>query len=385
MRMLFFLSLMLFLFSCKSKPAKEEAASATWSGQMQGMAGDLKRLLPYLYDSRAFNDPKNREQIKKALYDFSKNAHRIDPGSGKNFIGDPLLLEYSIYNLQDELARASQSFEAGQLDYSRSVAKTSLSSCFRCHSVTNEGASAHWDLDQFHNLTLAPLEKADLLVAARKYEKALVFMDSQLNSPEFYANYGVDFEALLRRYLALLIRVEKDPQRALNALNKILDRGDTPQYVLEQADGWRKSLELWRREKSPRVQVPNDLFTQVDKRFARARTLQSYDKDHAGDVEYLRATTLLHEGMKIVKTPSDQARALYLLGKAYEVLDELGAWNLHENYYESCVRRDPNSPTAKRCFNRLEASLYLGYSGSAGVSLPADERARLEKLRNLVK
>ncbi len=385
MRILFLLSLMPFLFSCKSKPAKEVAAPMSWSGQMQGMAGDVKTLLPYLYDGRAFNDPKNRDTIKKALRDFSKSAHRIDPDSGKNFIGDPLLLEYSISSLQDELSRAAQSFEAGQLEYSRSVAKTSLSNCFRCHSVTNEGASAQWDLDQVHNLTLAPLEKADLLVAARKYEKALVYMESQLNSPEFYTSYGVDFEALLRRYLALLIRVEKDPQRALNALNKVLDRGDTPQYVLEQADGWRKSLELWRREKSPQVREPKDLFVQVEKRFARAQALQSYDKDHAGDVELLRATTFLHDGMKIVKTPADQARALYLLGKAYEVLDELGAWNLHENYYESCVRRDPKSATAKRCFNRLEASLYMGYSGSAGVNLPGDERARLEKLRALVK
>ena len=351
---------------------------------MQGMAGDVKTLLPYLYDSRAFNDPKNRDTINKALRDFSKSAHRIDPSSGKNFIGDSLLLEYSISSLQEELSRAAQSFEAGQLEYSRSVAKTSLSTCFRCHSLTREGASAPWDLDHIHNLTLAPLEKADLLVAARKYEKALVFMESQLNSPEFYTSYGVDFEALLRRYLALLIRVEKDPQRALNALNKVLDRGDTPQYFLEQADGWRKSLELWRREKTVPVREPKALFAQVEKRFARAQALQSYDKDHAGDVEYLRATTLLHDGMKIVKTPADQARALYLLGKAYEILDELGAWNLHENYYEACVRRDPKSLVAKRCFNRLEASLYMGYSGSAGVNLPGDERARLEKLRALV-
>jgi hypothetical protein len=181
-----------------------------------------------------------------------------------------------------------------------------------------------------------------------------------------------------------LIRVEKDPQRALHALNKILERGDTPQYVLEQAQGWRQSLEAWRREKKTAVRNSGDLFKQVEKRLARAGKLQSYERDHAGDVEYLRATALLHEGMPLAKTPADQARALYLLGKSYEVLDELGSWNLHENYYESCVLRDPKSATAKRCFNRLEASLYLGYSGSAGVNLPADERSRLEKLRGMV-
>jgi len=384
MRTIFLLGVSLVLLSCKSPAPKEDANSANFSGQMQNMAGDVKTLLPYLYNRQAFHDPKNKPAIQKALREFAQAAHQVNPESGKNFIGDELLLKYSIANLRSDLNRAAQSFEAGQLDYSRSVAKTSLSNCFGCHSVTSEGSSARWDLDQLHNLTLAPIEKADLLVATRKYDKAVAYMESQLNSPEFYSSYGVDFEALLRRYLALLIRVEKDPRRALNALNKVLDRGDTPHYVLEQADGWRKSLEAWAKEKNSQVRSPKQLFAQVDQRIARAGTLQSYEKDHAGDVEYLRATTLLHDGMKLTKTPADQALALYLLGKSYEVLDDLGAWNLHENYYESCVLRDPKSPIAKRCFNRLEASLYLGYSGSAGVNLPSDERARLEKLRALV-
>lgn len=385
MRFIIFITAAVVFVACKTTKKEATTETAQWSGQMQSMAENLKKLVPYLYDRKAFTDPKNRDEIKMTLKNFAQAAHKIEPSSGKNFIGDQLLLEYSISGLQSDLNRSLQSFELGQFEYSRSVAKTSLSSCFRCHSVKSEGATAAWKLDDIPRLTLAPLEKADLLVAARKYEEALVFMESQLNSPEFLASYGVDFEGLLRRYMALLIRVEKDPQRALNSLNKILDRGDTPNYVLEQAEGWKKSLEAWRREKSSKIKNPNDLFAQVDQRFKRAVQLQTYEKDHAGDVEYLRATTVLHEGLPLTKTPQDQARALFLLGRAYEVLDDLGEWNLHENYYEACVLRDPKSPIAKNCLNRLEASLYLGYSGSAGVNLPADERARLKKLREQVK
>lgn len=375
------------LVSCKSQTKKTEEPVATkaWSGQMQSMAYDVRKLLPYLYDRQAYSDPKNRETIQKALRDFAQAAHKINPEAGKKYIGDELFLEYSLENLSSELNRAAQSFEAGQLDYSRSVVKTSLTNCFRCHSVTDQGASAAWDLKDIHHLSLAPTEKADLLVATRKYEEALSFMEQQLASADFIKIHGMDFEALVRRYLALLIRVEKDPQRALNALNKILDRPDTPHYVAEQAEGWRKSLETWKKEKSPKIKTTQQLFAQVNKRLARASQLQSYERDHAGDVEYLRATALLHEGLNLTKTAADQARALYLLGKSYEVLDELGSWNLHENYYEACVLRDPKSETAKRCFNRLEASLYMGYSGSAGVNLPSDERVRLERLREKIR
>ena len=374
------------LAACKSPAPKEEPANVSgWSGGMQNMAGDVEKLLPYLYDREAFVDPKNHDRIKKSLRDFAKAAHKLEAGAGQRYIGDELLLEYTLGNLQDDLNRAAQSFETGQTDYARATAKNSLNNCFSCHSVTAEGASAPWDLSQVHAMKLAPLEKADLLVAARKYEKALQFMESQLSLPDFFKNYGTDYEALLRRYLALLIRVEKDPARATQALDKILNRGDAPQFVIEQASGWRKSLEAWRREKPRPVKNPKDLFKQVEQRFARAKSLQSFEKDHAGDVEYLRATALLHLGLKMTKSPSDQARALYLLGKSYEVLDELGSWNLHESYYEACVRREPHTALAKTCFDRLEASLVMGYSGSAGVNLPADERARLERLKEKVR
>jgi hypothetical protein len=380
MRMLF---LLLALAACRA-PAPRPEEKANWSGQMQGMATDVKKLIPYLYDRQAFADPKNREKISQTLKEFSQAAHKVNPESGRNFIGDELLLEYSLANLREELGRAAQSFDAGQLDYARSVAKTLAEQLLPLPLGDECWASAAWDLDQIHNLSLAPLEKADLLVATRKYDQASAYMEGQLSSPDFYKMNGMDFEGLLRRYLAVLIRVEKDPARALTALNKVLDRGDTPHFVLEQAEGWRKSLSDWRREKPPRIRDAAGLFAQVEKRLTKANALQSYEKDHAGDVEYLRATALLHNGIELAKTPAEQARALYLLGKSYEVLDELGAWNLHENYYEACVIRDPKSAMAKRCFNRLEASLYLGYSGSAGVNLPGDERARLDRLRAMV-
>lgn len=399
MRQLVRLALILVLagvISCRSTTKEKQGASATqeanaagakgttspvWSSQMQNLAQDVKKLLPYLYDREAYSAPKNRPEIRQYLKEFAEVAHTIKPQAGKSFVGDSLLLEFSLENLKDDLNRASVSFDLGQLEYSRSVAKASLAHCFQCHSVTQQGASAKWDVEEVHNLNLAPLEKADLLVATRKYDKALSYMENLLNSPEFQQNYAFDFESLLRRYLALIIRVENAPQRARRELDKILERGDAPHYILEQAEAWRKSLKTWTSEKKQSVSSPKDLFAQVDRRFKKAESIQHYEKDHAGDVEYLRITALLHEGMKQLKTPADQAQALYYLGRAYEVLDELGSWNLHESYYEACLLKAPKSPIGQKCFNRLEASLYMGYSGSAGTHLPPEEKERLRRLK----
>jgi hypothetical protein len=368
--------------ACKTAPKDTPTSEKNnWPTQMQNMAADVKKLLPYLYNREAYQDPKNHAEIQQYLKEFSQVAHKLQPETGKKFLGDDLLVEYSLDNLKADLSRASNSFDMGQIEYSRTVAKASLAHCFQCHSVTDTGSSARWNLEDIHNLNLAPLEKADLLVATRKYDRALAYMENLLNSAEFQQNYAFDFESLLRRYLALIIRVENAPKRALKELDKILERGDTPHYIVEQAEGWRQSLKTWAGEKKRAPKNAKDLFAQVEQRFKRAESIQHFEKDHAGDVEYLRATELLHEGMKLLKSPADEAHAMYLLGRAYEVLDELGSWNLHESYYEACVLKEPKGPMAQNCYGRLEASLYMGYSGSAGTHLPQEEKERLHRLK----
>ncbi len=387
MQILILSAVLLLISGCKTAEKPPQPSSA-WAGGMQNMAEDVKKLLPFIYDGEAYRDPKNKPQILTYLRDFARVTHNLPASHGKPFIGDDLLVEYSLRNLKEDLNRAAFALESGQIEYSRTQAKATLNHCFRCHSVTQVGSSAPWNLDQVVNFNLPPVEKADLLVATRKYDEALRFMEHLLTSGDLHKTRAFDFESLLRRYLALIIRVENAPQRALKEMERILGRDDTPHYIAEQGLGWKKSLKEWAQEMKTKrkfkITTAQEMFAEVDRRFKKAETIQQYEKDHAGDVEYLRATAALHEGMKYVKKPADQARGLYLLGKAYEVLDELGSWTLHESYYEACLLKDPKAPVAKSCFNRLEASLYMGYSGSSGTHLPAEEKERLKRLRAML-
>jgi hypothetical protein len=378
--------LIVTVLGCKSESKKEAEAEAKpgWPGEMQGLAENVKDLLPFLYNRAAYQDPKNHDVVLNRLKEFAQSANHVQPDMGKRYLGDDLLVEFALGNLSSDLQRAEKSFEAGQTEYSRSVAKASLSYCFQCHSVTHEGAKAAWNTSQLDSLNLDPIEKAELLVATRRYDKALAHMEGLLNSPEFFKDHAFELESLLRRYLALIIRVEKAPERALHQLSKIEKRPDTPHYISEQIEGWETSLKAWRTERPRTIKNAKTLFEQVEKRFQKAASLQHFEKDHAGDVEFLRATEQLHQGLKLIKTPSDEARAMFLLGRAYEVLDELGSWNLHETYYEACIKKDAHSPVAKNCYSRLEASLYMGYSGSSGTHLPSEESDRLKRLRDLM-
>lgn len=370
----------LLTISCQNRPVNEAAqAPQDWAGGMQGLATEVKDLIPYLYSRKAFFDPVNSAKIELGLKKFSSQAHQINPETAKGLFGEDPLVDYSLESLRSDLGRAAEAFQMGQLEYARGVAKAATEHCFRCHSLTKIGAKASWDISKMPTLTMTPIERADLMVASRRTDEAIHFLESTLNDQSFIQNFPFDFESALRKYLALILRTENKPERPLKELDRVLEIKGVPFYVTEQARAWRGSLLEWSRTQNKKIK--KDKLAQARDRIARAAEVQQFAKDHAGDVEYLRATVLLHEFLKISQNAKQKAEAYFLLGQSYEVLDELGYWNLHEVYYETCVKTSPRSPLARGCYSRLEASIYMGYSGSSGVHVPASELERLKTLK----
>ena len=253
----------LALAACRSEPKKSDEGKkdVAWSANMQTMAKDVRELIPFLFDREAFHSPKNHDVIAADLKSFSEHAHKITPKMGENLLGDDPLVAFSIGSLESDLKRASQAFDLNQVEYARTVAKSSLNHCFRCHSLTQIGSAAHWELQGLDQLKLNPLEKADLLVAARKYDQALQDMEQLISSDDFLENHPFDYEALLRRYLALIIRAENNPSRALDEMDKVAAHPNLPHYILEQVEGWRSSLRRWIR-KAQKV-APKSVAPQV--------------------------------------------------------------------------------------------------------------------------
>jgi hypothetical protein len=373
------LLLPLILAGCPSKP-KSDAAAANWAGRMQGLASEVRELIPFIFSRKAYSDPANAPQIKAGLKKMAAQAHKITPDAGQTHFGPDPMVAFTLTEMQGDLVRAGEAFVLGQTEYSRTVAKSVTNHCFRCHSVTKTTGAAAWDLSSFSTVELTGLEKVDLLLASRRDEEATKYLESLLADAKFVQTYPFDFEIALRKYLALVLRVEKNPSRALKELDQVLAIKAVPFYINEQAQAWRRSLKEWVRQSNARA----DLIGQAKKFISRATQIQQFARDHAGDIEYLRATAALHEYLaKKPKTKAGLAEAYWLLGESYEVLDELGDWNLHELYFESCIKAFPHSDLAKKCFGRLEASIYFGFSGSSGVHIPEGDRQKLGQLKEM--
>jgi hypothetical protein len=54
-------------------------------------------------------------------------------------------------------------------------------------------------------------------------------------------------------------------------------------------------------------------------------------------------------------------------------------------YYETCIRRAPHTGISEKCFQRYEANVYFGYTGSGGTSIPEDIAAVMKELKDLSK
>lgn len=372
--------LVVLLSSGCQSPQKEQSTSTgrSWSGQMQNMAQDIKLLVPYVYDQKAYSDPQNEVTIQRALQDLASQSHKVPEEMGKKLLGDDPIISYSLDSLQADLNRALYSFSKGQKDYSRSVLKSSMGHCFRCHALTTIGAEARWDVSDFGGLELTAEEKLDLLVAARKYQEAFDFAEEVITRPGIIKKNSMVFENLLRKHLSLSLRLKENPQDTLADLNRVLKNKDLPEYLVKQVNAWRDSL------KAGNAPPEGAFIAAAQKRIAKGKELQEFAYDHAGDVEYIWATDILHEGLRSGKAKESEAQAYFLLGLSYEVLSDANAYGLHETYFEACIRKNPRTKLAKRCFERLEASVVQGFSGSAGLSLPVEERRRLDQLKSLL-
>lgn len=382
MKFLFMAFLSLFTFvlaSCQSTPVVEKQKS--WSSSMQGLSDEVREILPFAYSRQQTYTPQQIQSVKDKLSKLEKKSHSISASMAQPYLGDDPLVKFSLKNLVSDVQRAQSALEVGRVKYSKGVIKTVMNHCFRCHSVNSVGGQSKWTVSQLSGLSLSPLEKSELLVATREYDKAIDILEASLKNVTYLQSSPFDYEAALKHYLVLSVRLRPNPSRAISIFKELLEMKSIPFYLYKKIDSWKISLMAWEKESKMSQKSSQVGIRSAKKMIAKARKNQSYSKDASGDVNYLRSTQILHELLKTNLKSGLKAEVYFLLGGIYEVLGELGYWSLHENYFEGCIEEKPKSRLSKRCFERLESSIYLGYSGSSGIHIPVPEKQRLESFR----
>lgn len=365
----------------KSSDGQAPMAFGAWSQRMNDMGQDLDMLLPYVYSQQEFIDPANKSKIKEMITEFSQHVETVPQHIGETLMGKDPIVGFAVGRLRSNTHQALTAFADGHYDFSRSVLRENLGICFSCHTSTQLGPQKSGsNLVLKSSFRMSPNERAEYYVATRQFDKATDVLSGVVRTPSQTLNNPHDQVEALRLYLSLQVRVKKEPAEAASLLDQFLDNKGLPYFVATDAEAWQKSLREWIRERSTSDKNPLDAAKRI---LNKARQQQSSEGYQSAYVDYLRASAHLHEALRQASDKKNQAQIYYMLGDSYESLANTGTWELPEVYYEACIRTLPNTVGAQKCYKAYERSIVLGYSGSAGIFVPKEERERLKELKAL--
>lgn len=375
----------LVIVACSSTETKNGSVAASgkvgssWAARMQGMAGNLEDLMPYVFSRQEFMDEKNKSKIKKMVAEFEKSIELVPRHIGEEMLGKDPLVKFTIARLQSNTAHAARAFDEGHAEFSRNILKENMGLCFSCHTTNQMGPQSQFTTAQINSsFRIYPTERADYYVATRQYDKALSVLEGVLKTPGNWMDDPHEQVAALRKFLALEVRVKNEPARAAQVIESFLNNQKLPYFIAVDAEAWLKSLRDWQKEKSK-----DATLAKAQTLLRKAKGSQSTQGYQSAYVDYLRASAILHDSLRRVQDGKLKAEVYQMLGESYETLAEMGTWDLPEVYFEACVRSAPKTNLAQRCYKDFERTIILGFSGSAGIFIPKEERERMSELKSL--
>ena len=270
--------------------------------------------------------------------------------------------------------RAYQSYKRGDRRNSRTLLKATTNTCFKCHTRQNVGPkSVYWKNFDADEIQTNPIEKANIMVSMRQYDRAKKQIREFLQDSENQGTFDIPYENGLHYYLMITLRGQNTFKEALDFVNQKALVVKTPTELHFTLKHWQKDLQYWSKNS-----------TQVKPTLASAAKILKRNKTRYSErnlINNLVASAVVHDFLMKSPKASDKSESYLLLGKIYDELIVEGYWDLPEVYYEMCINTSPNSKVAKQCFRNLKDNVTLGYSGSRGTMVPSQEYERLERLR----
>jgi len=358
-----------------------KAPEPDWGARMNELRSVLSELLPDVISDQQYNSPKNFERIEKNTKKLTALTHDMpeEKMSGNNDASITLISGL----FKDQILLAYGHLQNGHREYARSILKAVPRYCIACHTRSASSLDLSSLQKEVPKVLQTSLEKAEFFDATWQFDRALDEFQKILTDPQNVKDHELEWQRAAYYAIATSVRVKRDPERAMTIVNLILNSTEAPQFVEREARQWQISLEQWKSEEPKDLTTANALLNEAERLIGLASQLQEYQHNHSANILYLRATSCLHDFLSSYPDSPDVTKALLLLGNCYEALQVPELWNVHELYYEACIHKSPHTDISQTCYERYEQSVFFGYSGSAGVSLPSAVKKHLKELKKL--
>lgn len=369
------MALLLFSVSCKSPPTKTDYRAGgtqqgfipppTLNSSMQNLKKSLTVLEPYFFDKAKFNDEKNHKFLAKEIHRLAEESKNVkhDP----TLVSEDPTARFVASQFAEDLKRADENFSSGWKEFSRSQLMKVTSFCVECHTRLRQGTEFPTrEVAAPYIKTIPVKDQIELMISFREFDAAFNLVLATLKRTDVQdISFGIDHVARLG--LLVVVQNKQDMQKAQQLVDAIEKNSTLPKYLKDDNKRWQVSLNKW---------SSNDDLRTLDK---VREFLKQSDKS---EVEYMRAIAALLRILTGELNQEELGEALLLTGESYESLNKISYMTLHDNYYESCVRKTAKTKWGKMCYEKLENSVKLSYTGSRGTRIPPDIKKSLHDLKN---
>jgi tetratricopeptide (TPR) repeat protein len=357
---------------------------ATARAAMQRVFGAMTVLLPASAREGGFSGEAKREELRAAFatlraaaVDLSAHGADRDASFGLH-----------ARNLADDATLASSAFALGDEEEARFAFTLLTQRCIDCHSrlpdIEDSPLAAR--LVALPEVTaLAPLERARVDVAVRRFDEALATWEKAFADPAIPPAEH-ELAGTLADYLTIALRVKGDAQRPQATLRALAKREDAPSYLRNRLVAWAVSL----ARVAPQLSQSTPSIRSARDWAMMARNLSDLTTARDGLVYDLAASSLLLRWIDAREKGDRSGQDLELATAYYElaVVEDRTAFSIWapqtDVYMEAAVRAAPSGPLARRAYARVEEQLLTELGATSPDGLPEPERARLAKLRALV-
>lgn len=377
-------SFMIASCSSASKVAKEDVDYSkpeigipeTWPEQMKILEKSMTELYPLILSPADFGKKDNQAKILYHLDRLSLVSKKVNH-KPMTELNDPSLAFIS-FDFKEQVDLAKNSFESGNKDFSRFELIKTTNYCIECHTQSNKGPSfdSNKFKQNFANLNL--LDQAEILTATRKFDEAIKKYEDFFKLKEVNWDYQFRAESALHNSLSILIRFKRDPVKTKAFLDQAEKSGFIPLYLKNMIQVWKEDTHTWglAKEKKPSLST-------VKVWIERSNSRRFDYGAMGGEVWNQLSISYLHEMLESALSVKQKAEVFWYLGSSY--INSLTHYqtSLGQKYLEACMRTQPHTVLAQKCYGKMEEYMFDMYSGSAGTFMPLTEEMKLKELKKM--
>ncbi len=359
-----------------SEENKAHVRDAQLLPHMQIAYQALIKILSATAKDQDSGSPKDFAKTEASLKVLSEEAKAIHALVQKNDKGHEFLSQ----ELQKSSELAYIRYKNGFRDQSKFHLSEVVNTCFSCHTSRNSVVDSSFtsafskDLEQDE---FDPLARARFLSLSRQFESSAAAYESLLLGRNIGIDELMNFDPMVE-YLILSLRVKNDSGRALKTFQK-MQKQPYPEVVKRDLNTWIEGL-----QSIPSFDPKASSLDNAKALIAQAKASMEFPRDRSGMVQYVLASKYLHDYLINENLSKDQkAQAYYELGGCELILATQFSSDEANTYFAEVIRLSPKSDLARKAYARYEENVLYSFSGSSGLHLPDDEKAKMIDLKKL--